>query len=232
MDANELLRYRSLAVTLLLIALPFAAPASTPDAKELAHRIAERYGMESFPKVKSLHYVFTVHYGGKDVEREWTWFPKEDSVIYKGKDPAGAMIQAAYARGNSFSLASEPVKAIDKMFINDQYWLLFPYHLVWDKVKLDASSMPENKGGEAYKVTATYPSEGGYTPGDAYDLFIDSAGTVRRWIYRKSNGDKPTREAKWSDPVPEGGLNLSLKRPGMGDDGFRLEFRDVRVVTR
>jgi hypothetical protein len=220
---------RNLWVTLLplLSALPFLA-STTPDPHDLAMRIARRYGIDGFPRVESLHYVFNVHYKGKEVSREWTWFPRQDSVIYKGKDAAGAMIQAAYARGNKYSMEAESVKTIDKMFINDQYWLLFPYHLVWDKgTRMEAKPMP----GEGYQVTVTYPSEGGYTPGDAYDLYVDSAGTVKRWTYRKSNTDKPTREAMWSEPVQEGTLNLSLERPGMGDD-FKLRFTEVKVVAR
>jgi hypothetical protein len=234
MDASERRNYRNGWVTLLLLILPLNLLSNVPppDPHSLALRIAERYGLDSFPRVESMHFVFNVHYKGHDVAREWTWFPKEDSVIYKGKDPAGAMMQAAYSRRNQYSLAAESVKAIDKMFINDQYWLLFPYHLVWDKgTTMEASAMPPGKNREAYRVTVIYPSQGGYTPGDAYDLYVDSSGTVMRWTYRKSNSDKPTRESMWSEPVPEGGLNLSLVRPGMGDD-FKLSFSDVKVVSR
>jgi hypothetical protein len=251
MDANDRnagrrgrARYRSGWVTLLLPLLLPLTPLSNPDAPDphaLARRIAERYGVDSFARVQSVHFVFNVHYKGNDVARAWTWFPREDSVVYNGKDAGGAMITAAYSRKNPYSLGSDAVKAVDKMFINDQYWLFFPYHLIWDKdTKMEASAMPveakaqgkaEARRRVAYRMTVTYPSEGGYTPGDAYDLFVDSAGTVVRWVFRKGNGDKPTREAMWSEPVEKGGLNLSLERPGMGDD-FRLKFSDVQVVAR
>jgi hypothetical protein len=75
-----------------------------------------------------------------------------------------------------------------------------------------------------------YPTEGGYTPGDAYDLRLDSTGRIESWVFRKGNSPEPTREALWSEPVPVGPLRLSLDRPGP-DKGFHLWFTGVTVDT-
>ena len=211
-----------------------------PSADSLAQRIARRYGADHFHLVNSLHYVFHVRYGGKDMARDWTWFPKSDSVVYKGKDAGGMEISAAYSRRNSYSMGAESVVAVDKMFVNDQYWLLFPLHLRWDIGKhMTVVSMTDPKEaarGEMYKLTVVYPPQGGYTPGDAYDLFVDNTATIQRWIFRKGNGEKTNRETLWSWPAPVGGLAISMERdtPKWVADstakGFRLWFTDVTVV--
>ena len=206
-----------------------SAKASLPDARALADRIANRYGAHKFHAVKSIRYTFHVRFGGKDIEREWTWFPKQDSVLYRGPDAKGVILQAAYSRKNSYSMDSEAVAAIDKTFINDQYWLLFPLHLNWDEgltFKVSASEKP----GEAWHLMVLYPSHGGYTPGDAYDLFLDSTATIKRWIFRKGNAAEPSNEVTWDAPVEIGGLGFSREHQGIGKD-FRLWFTDVRVET-
>lgn len=243
-DGNGFARIKTAlaATTLLLVTsgglLPAAetpaskaplAKSALPAPDSLALRIAQRYGADSFSRVKSVHWAFNVLYKGKKIQREWTWFPKEDSVLYSGEDAKGVRLKAAYSRRNAFSMGAENVAAIDKSFINDQYWLLFPLHLSWDKdLKLEVS--PGQKPGEAYHLTVMYPSTGGYTPGDAYDLFVDSTATIRRWIFRKGNSPQPTNEAFWSPPARFGGLEISLEHPGPSKD-FKLWFSDVKVTV-
>lgn len=229
----------------LFAALLASSVSAVPSHDSLARLIADRYGASGFHQVKSIHYVFNVRSEGKEVAREWTWFPKTDSVAYRGKDPGGLSVQASWSRRNPFSVQSPGVRPLDRWFVNDQYWLLFPFHLAWDKgLRLEsapAEAVAGKGGGEAWRLTVTYPSEGGYTPGDAYDLFVDSAGTVRRWIFRKGNAAKPTRETRWSAPVTMGPLRLSLEREGLTgpegpspdgkgrESGFKIRFTDVRV---
>ena len=62
---------------------------------------------------------------------------------------------------------------IDPGFVNDQYWLVFPLRAYWD-----SSADVGDKGnqalplgnGSAKLVSVKYPSEGGYPPGDTWDL--------------------------------------------------------------
>jgi hypothetical protein len=148
-------------------------------------------------------------------------------VVYRGPDPKGVVLQAAYSRKNAYSMGSETIAAIDKSFINDQYWLLFPLHLKWDKgLTLDVSA--SDRAGEAWRLTVGYPATGGYTPGDAYDLFVDSAATLKRWIFRKGNAPEPSNEVTWEAPVEIGGLSFSREHKGIGKE-FRLWFTDIAV---
>lgn len=231
-----------------IVAALFASSVfAVPSHDSLARLIAERYGASDFHRVKSIHFVFNIRSEGREVAREWTWFPKTDSVAFRGKDPGGLPVQASWSRRNPFSLQSPAVQPLDRWFVNDQYWLLFPFHLAWDKdLRLEsapAEAVAGKGGGEAWRLTVLYPPEGGYTPGDAYDLFVDSAGTVRRWIFRKGNAEKATRETRWSAPVSKGPLRLSLERQGLQgpdkpgpdgkgrSDGFKVWFSDLRVET-
>lgn len=228
-------------------ALLLSTLSAAPDHDSLARLIADRYGASGFHQVQSIHYVFNLRLDGKEIAREWTWFPQADSVAYRGKDPGGLSVEATWSRRNAFSMQSPTVQPLDRWFVNDQYWLLFPLHLAWDRdIRLESAPMETaagKSGGEAWRLTVTYPPVGGYTPGDAYDLFLDSTGTVRRWIFRKGNAGKATRETRWSTPVPIGPLWLSLERegqvgsgpggPGPGGKGrdpdFKIRFLDVRI---
>jgi hypothetical protein len=219
----------TLALSALVLAIlpPFSAeaaaaePAAPADARAFANRIAERYGLAEFPKVTSIRFTFNVRHEGKDMAREWTWFPKADSVIFKGKDAKGLEIQAAYSRKNKYSMGAENVAGIDKGFINDEYWLLFPLHLVWDK-DIDL------KLGEGGKLTVRYPREGGYTPGDAYDLIAEPDGTIRSWMYHRGGADTVTMRADWAKPTDVDGFPISLDRPG--SKGFKVWFTHVKVA--
>lgn len=218
---------RAIATSIFTACLAFAAPASAGpesisklEAARLADTVAARYGLAAFPRIESIHYVFNVLHAGKAKAREWTWFPKLDSVVYRGPDEKGVMLTAAYSRRNKFSVGAPQIAAIDKTFVNDQYWLLFPLHLAWDK-DLELSLAP------ARLLTVRYPKEGGYTPGDVYDLEVAPGGTIRKWMFRKGGADTVTMQADWSPPVLVDGLPLSLERPGK--NGFKVWFTDVKV---
>src|SRR5690606_39577752 len=126
MDGNRKSGLAAMAALVGLMVLPATSDSDTPitadspplRADSLALRIAARYGAEAFPGVKALRYKFNVRYKGKDVVREWAWFPVSDSVRYRGPDEKGLPVTAAYSRRNSYSMSSAPVAAIDKSFIN------------------------------------------------------------------------------------------------------------------
>lgn len=229
-------------LTLVSLACLLSAPASgaagpraekTPPPDTLASRIARRYGLDAFGRIEALHYVFRLRAGERKVDREWTWYPRRDSVEYRGPGPDGKAIQKAfsYSRRDPSSMGAPGTRSIDAWFVNDQYWLLFPYHLAWDRgIRLESAAAD---GQADFRLTVTYPPEGGYTPGDAYDLFVDSAGTIRSWAFRKGAAEGEGRPALWSEPVPVGPLRLSLERssPDSLPGGFRIRFEDVKAVT-
>jgi len=201
------------------------------EQKELtvAEKIANVYGAKSFDKVNSIKFTFNVQKGEKQVHRSWYWEPKTGLVkflLYGKEKPF------TYFRKQIAENPTDELKGIDAKFINDQYWLLFPIHLVLDKnvkVNLDKGlhKLPIGEG-ETKRAIVEYSGGEGYTPNDKYELYLDDNFKIVQWIYRRNNSPTPTRLTKWEKYKKVGLLYLSLNRPGK-DKSFRVWFTDVEV---
>ncbi len=76
----------------------------------------------------------------------------------------------------------------------------------------------------------TYPSEGGYTPGDTWELFVGTDNRVQEWIYRRGGSAKPSGVWSWEAYKKAGPLLLSLDHHGtLGGKPVRIFFSDVAV---
>jgi hypothetical protein len=196
----------------------------------VTQKIGNAYGVENFDEIEELRYTFNVQLGEKQISRSWSWQPAVDRVVFNGTAAQGGPL--TYERGK---LPIEPMarrKQVDAWFINDLYWLVFPFQLVWDpNVNVEEVSgrhkMPIGDG-EAAKVLVTYPPSGGYTPGDIYELFVDDEYRILQWIYRKGGAPEPTRSSTWEDHRRFGHITISLNRRGP-DESFRVWFTDVTV---
>jgi len=72
------------------------------------------------------------------------WEPKADRVSYEGKGEAGKPVKLMYLRSQVSSQPAVVKDQIDPAFINDQYNLLLPFHLVWDSgAKVEDTGMHE-----------------------------------------------------------------------------------------
>lgn len=215
---------------LSLFVLVFASFAQ--DKPDVRHQIADAYGLGSWSQVDAIRYSFNVDAAAKKMTRTWTWEPKADRVTYEGPDSTGKLVKTTYTRG---SMSPDMTKEVDPNFINDQYWLLFPFHLVWDK---DATV--EDKGmttaplgkGKARKVTITYPKTGGYTPGDSYDLFVGPDNRVVVWNYHPGGAPQPLLTMTWTDYKMAGPVLVAQEHRGvLKGQPFHLFFTDVAVKT-
>jgi hypothetical protein len=201
-----------------------ASPRSDMD------RLAEAYGAGKFNQIDALRYTFNVKIGDKVVSRAWVWEPQADRVTFAGT--AGQGSRVSYRRSDLSSQPTEQLKQVDGWFINDNYWLIFPLRVHWDKtVTVSADDAPAGLPigpGRARRLAVTYPPEGGYTPGDVYELFVDSSPRITQWIYRKGGAAQPTRMTTWEDYRSVGPLLISFTRRGP-DDGFRVWFTGVAL---
>ncbi|TXE07151.1 hypothetical protein FUA26_13075 [Seonamhaeicola algicola] len=145
----------------------------------VAEKIAHAHGFEKWDAVKEIQFKF-----GKN--RLWNWNPKTDDVkLTTDTDTIN------YNRKSMDSIA----KKADRAFINDKFWLLIPFQLVWDtsatiSKPVEATAPISNIS--MNKITITYSNEGGYTPGDAYDIFYDNNFIIKEWIFRKGNTPEPS----------------------------------------
>ena len=227
---------RALVISLLCLgALGAAGAASAKERPQIAEDIAKTYGLDSFDQIEAIRYTFNVESGSRNVHRTWQWEPKANRVSYDGKDKAGNPLKVTYVRSQVGSQAAVVKDEVDPAFVNDQYWLLFPLHLSWDsaaKVE-DAGTrkLPLGKGGSARDVVVKYPSEGGYTPGDTWELFVVGDNRIKELIYRRGGSTKPSVVvASWADYKKAGPLLIALDHRGTADGKpVRIFFSDVSV---
>ena len=120
---------RLLALGMLLI-LP--ATSSAQQRPPILEKLNKTYGLESFGQIEAIRYTFNVEAPGLNVSRSWTWEPKTDQVTFEGKDKSGNPVKVTYLRSQ---LGGQPANVrddIDPAFLNDNYWLLLPFHFSWD----------------------------------------------------------------------------------------------------
>src|SRR5215467_7783027 len=120
---------RLLALSVLLI-LP--ATAGAQQRPPIIEKLAKTYGLESFGQIEAIRYTFTVQSPGLDLSRSWIWEPKTDRVAYEGKDKSGKPVKVTYLHSQLGSQSAEVKDDIDPGFLNDNYWLILPFHVAWD----------------------------------------------------------------------------------------------------
>src|SRR5262249_8744315 len=111
-----------------------SAPASAQQRPAIADEIAKAYGLDSWDQIDAVRYTFNIDLSVLKLKlsRSWVWEPKTGQVTYEGKDKAGNPVKVTYTRSQLASQSEVVQKEVDPGFINDQYWLVFPFHLVWD----------------------------------------------------------------------------------------------------
>ncbi len=201
-----------------------------PTALALAEKIARSHGLTHFKNVEVLEYTFHVARGEKSIARHWRWLPQRDEVYYRGPGPEGKPISFHYRRSQLKVDSSALIRFVDQRFINDQYWLLFPLHLVWDKeVQLlytGKADFPIPPGNGPHLVVRY--GNVGYTPGDVYEVFVDETYRLRQWIFRRGGSHKPTLISTWEGYVKLGPFWIATQHWN-ADRTFHLWFADLRL---
>jgi len=197
---------------------------------QVSEQIAKTYGLDSFSQIEKIRYTFAIP--ERNLSRTWVWEPKTDQVSYDGKDKAGNPVKFTYLRSQLSSQAAVVKDEIDPAFINDQYWLLFPFHLVWDRsAKAEETGMhklPLGKG-SARRIVVTYPPEG-YSPGDTWELFVGTDNRIQEWVYHHTGSAPWTGVWSWEDYKRAGPLLVSLNHRGTREGKpVRVVFSDVAV---
>lgn len=192
--------------------------------KELtpAERIAEAHGFSKWDQVTKIEFTFSVIRGDSEFSRSWVWEPKSDNII--------AMSETDTLRYNRSSLDSISMSA-DRGFINDKYWMFVPFQMMWDDgLSLSEpirESSPVNQK-ELNKITLTYGDNGGYTPGDAYDIYYNDDYMIEEWIFRKSNMPEPSLVCTFESYQDFGGLLIATEHKKPNED-WNLKFKNIKV---
>ena len=218
-------------------AVLFPAAAWAQQRPALAEQTAKEFGIDSFGQIEAIRYTFNLELAALKVKisRSWTWEPKTGRVTYEAKDKSGNPVKVTYLRSELSSQSADVKDNIEPSFMNDQYWLVFPFHVIWDSAPdvtdKGKQNLPLGKG-TAEQLVVKYPAEaGGYTPGDTWELFIGPDKRVREFVYRRGGPKKPSIViASWAGYKKAGPLLVSTEHRGTADGGpFQLSFSDVAV---
>ncbi len=206
----------------LVLLAPWTRGVQALEVEPTAVEIASVAGLEHWGRVASIEFTFNVKLPDRELARSWRWEPLMERVTFA----PGTAEEVVYVR----SAVTEELKKVDADFINDTYWLLFPFQLVWsDPVVTESAqrvSSPIN-GQWLREVRARWDG-GGYTPGDTYVLYVDDADVIREWVFERPGS--AGRAATWEGYVDLGGLQIATDHRN-ADGSFRLFFSGLRVVT-
>jgi len=187
-----------------------------------AEMLAHKNGFGMFKDVSEISFTFNVDRGETHYERAWIWKPKSNDIIMRSvKDTV------AFNRSKIDSI-TEPY---DAAFINDKYWLLAPFNLLWDEgttISEEENVLAPISKDTLNKLTLTYGNEGGYTPGDAYDFFYGKDLMIKEWIFRQGNDSVPSMITTWEDYQTHNGIKIAtMHKDSTGT--FKLYFTNISV---
>jgi hypothetical protein len=203
----------------LIFLISFSIIAVMASANETAHLIAKNYCIENWDEIESITYTFNVKSPRAEFGRAWTWYPKEDKVHSHADD-------VTYTRGEGMD------EKIDKNFINDVFWLLFPFQIVWDPsltFEEEANVKDPISGATVQKLKVIDNREDGYTPGDAYELFYDKNYNLTAWNFIRG-GEGEGRPTVWKGNQEFNGITISTEH--RNPEGMGLWFSDIEVKLK
>jgi hypothetical protein len=189
----------------------------------IIEKIAKAYGLDSYDKIEAIRYTWNVDIHGLfKASHKWEWEPKTGKISFESTDKEGKPVKVSYDSSQLSSQPEQVQKEVEPAFVNDNYWLLFPFHAYWDK-----SATITNQGtkklpigaGSATLVTVKYPQEaGGYTPGDTWDLYVGKDYRVVQFVYHRGSDKKPSLvTATWTGYKKAGPLLVSTEHRGTAD---------------
>jgi hypothetical protein len=220
----------------MLLIAPTISRAQQRDP--IIEKIAKAYGVDSWDQIETIRYTWNIDIPGLfKAAHKWEWEPKTGKISFESSDKDGKPVKVSY---DSSKLSTQPDQIkneVEPAFVNDNYWLLFPFHAYWDK-----SATITNEGtkklpigaGSAMLVTVKYPTEaGGYTPGDTWDLYVGKDYRVVQFVYHRGGPKKPSVvTATWTGYKKAGGILFSTEHRGTADGKpLRLWITDVAVRT-
>ncbi|HYX69224.1 MAG TPA: hypothetical protein VE825_08825 [Terriglobales bacterium] len=221
---------------LVLWALILATTSSAQTGSPIAQELAKAYGLDSFGQIETIRYTWSGEIPGVfKVSHTWEWSPKTNTVSFEGKDKDGKPVKVTYTRSQLGSQSDAVKNQIEPGFVNDNYWLIFPFHAYWDTsatvTDQGMQKLPLGKG-SARLVAVKYPAEaGGYTPGDTWELYVGKDNRVEQLVYRRGGATKPSLvTATWAGYKKAGPLLISTEHQGTADGKpLHITISDISV---
>ena len=192
---GELSRLNVIRLLALGILLIFPATASAQQNPPIAEQVAKVYGLDLFGQVEAIRYTWNAGPMAK-LSRKWEWSPKTDTVSYEGQDKEGKPVKVSYQRSQLVwpkrchqernRSRHSPTISIGCCSRSTSYGTA---QTVTDE---GMQKLPLGDG-SAERVVVKYASEGGYQPGDTWELY--------RWRRQANRGDRlPPRRCQPAAP--------------------------------
>lgn len=213
----------------------FSGSCRAQSRPAIVEQLAKAYGLDSWGQIEAIRYTFNLQVARLKISQSWVWEPRTGRVTYEGKDKNGKAVKVTYVESQ---LDSEPANVKDEIqpaFINDQYWLIFPFHVSWDTsadVRDQGTRRLPLGRGSARLIVVKYPPEaGGYTPGDTWELYVGKDNRVEQFEYRRGGPKKPgVVITTWSGYKKAGPLLISTEHRGTADGNpLHVFFSNVAV---
>jgi hypothetical protein len=205
------------------LVLVLAATSWAQARPPIVEKLAKTYGLDSWNQIEAIRYSFNLEIPGLiKLSHSWEWEPKTGKVTFETTDKDGKPVKVTYMRGELNSQPDAVKNEVEPAFVNDNYWLLLPFHIYWDTSATvtdeGMKKLPQGSG-SAEKVVVKYPAElGGYTPGDTWDLYVGKDNRIQEMVYHRGGPKKPSLvTAKWAGYKKAGPLLFSTEHSGTAD---------------
>jgi hypothetical protein len=220
---TKLSRLQGIRLIVLSALLMLPAISAAQQRPPILEQIAKTYGLDSWDKIEAIRYTWNGEIPGVfKLSHAWEWEPKTGKISYEGKDKDGKPVKVTYDSSQLGSQSDQVKNEVEPAFVNDNYWLLFPFHAYWDKsatvTDQGMKKLPIGAG-SATLVSVKYPAEaGGYTPGDTWDLYVGKDKRVEYLVYHRGGDKKPSLVvASWTGYKKAGPLLVSTEHRGSAD---------------
>lgn len=203
----------------------------------IIENIAKAYGIDSYGQVDAIRYTWNGEVVGLfKASHVWEWEPKTGKITFEGKDKDGKPLKVTYDSSQLSSQSDQVKNEVEPSFVNDNYWLVFPFHAYWDKsatITNEGTKKLPSGAGSATLVSVKYPAEaGGYTPGDTWDLYVGKDYRVQALVYHRGGPKKPSLvTATWTGYKKAGPLLISTEHRGNAD-GKPLHISITNVAVK
>src|SRR5581483_5815300 len=114
--------------------LVLVATSWTQQRDPIIEKIANAYGLGSYDKIEAIRYTWNIDIPGLfKATHKWEWEPKTGKVSFESTDKDGKPVKVSYDSSQLNSQPDQVKNEVEPAFVNDNYWLLFPFHAYWDK---------------------------------------------------------------------------------------------------
>ena len=100
----------------------------------IIEKIAKTYGLDSYDKIEAIRYNWNIDIPGLfKASHNWEWEPKTGKISFETTGKDGKPVKVSYDSSQLNSQSDQVKNEVEPSFVNDNYWLLFPFHAYWDK---------------------------------------------------------------------------------------------------